>query len=53
MVELYFQIEQDLGLGSIKLKALIDLFEEIVDEPLFNQLRTKSSLVMLSNVAYG
>ncbi|KAL1370247.1 hypothetical protein HN51_000534 [Arachis hypogaea] len=44
VVELYFQIEQDLGLGSIKLKALIDLFEEIVDEPLFNQLRTKEQL---------
>ena len=44
VVELYFQIEQDLGLGSIKLKALIDLFEEVVDEPLFNQLRTKEQL---------
>ncbi|RYR15545.1 hypothetical protein Ahy_B04g072347 [Arachis hypogaea] len=39
--KLYF--EQDLGLGSIKLKALIDLFEE-VDEVLFNKLRTKEQL---------
>lgn len=38
-MQLYFQIEQDSGLESTKLKALIDLFEEIVEEPLFNQLR--------------
>lgn len=44
VVELYFQIEQDSGLESTKLKALIDLFEEIVEEPLFNQLRTKEQL---------
>lgn len=43
-VELYFQIEQDFGMGSMKLKALIDLVEEIVKEPLFNQLRTKEQL---------
>jgi hypothetical protein len=28
-----------VGLDSIKLKALADLFDEIVEEPLFNQLR--------------
>ncbi|XP_027334300.1 nardilysin-like [Abrus precatorius] len=44
VVELYFQIEQDCGMESIKLKALIDLFDEIVEEPLFNQLRTKEQL---------
>ncbi|KEH34462.1 insulin-degrading enzyme [Medicago truncatula] len=44
VIELYFQIEEDLGLGSTKLKALIDLFDEIVEEPLFNQLRTKEQL---------
>jgi nardilysin len=38
-MQLYFQIEEDLGLGSTKLKALIDLFDEIVEETLFNQLR--------------
>jgi len=38
-MQLYFQFEQDFALGSIKLKALIDLFEEIVEEPFFNQLR--------------
>ncbi|XP_057416399.1 nardilysin-like [Lotus japonicus] len=43
-VELYFQIEQDFGMRSMKLKALIDLVEEIVKEPLFNQLRTKEQL---------
>lgn len=41
-MQLYFQIEEDLGLGSTKLKALIDLFDEIVEEPLFNQLRWQS-----------
>ncbi|KAK4274917.1 hypothetical protein QN277_018076 [Acacia crassicarpa] len=44
VVELYFQIGQDVGMGSTKLKALVDLFDEIVDEPLFNQLRTKEQL---------
>ncbi|XP_048324467.2 nardilysin-like isoform X1 [Ziziphus jujuba] len=44
VVELYFQIEQDLGLESIKMKSLVDLFDEIVEEPLFNQLRTKEQL---------
>eukprot|EP00257_Ricinus_communis_P016101 XP_015574163.1 nardilysin-like [Ricinus communis] len=44
VVELYFQIEPEIGLNSIKLKALVDLFDEIVDEPLFNQLRTKEQL---------
>ncbi|KAL2333066.1 hypothetical protein Fmac_014279 [Flemingia macrophylla] len=44
VVELYFQIDQDFGIESIKLKALIDLFDEIVEEPFFNQLRTKEQL---------
>lgn len=38
-LQLYFQIEPEVGLDSIKLKALADLFDEIVEEPLFNQLR--------------
>ncbi|GLT80672.1 hypothetical protein SLA2020_520990 [Shorea laevis] len=44
VVELYFQIEPDVGAEAVKLKALIDLFDEIVEEPLFNQLRTKEQL---------
>ncbi|KAJ6433313.1 hypothetical protein OIU84_017080 [Salix udensis] len=44
VVELYFQIEPEVGLDSIKLKALADLFDEIVEEPIFNQLRTKEQL---------
>lgn len=44
VIELYFQIEQDVGMESIRLKALIDLFDEIVEEPYFNQLRTKEQL---------
>ncbi|KAM1228821.1 hypothetical protein EV1_008023 [Malus domestica] len=43
VIELYFQVEQEAGIESIRLKALIDLFDEIV-EPLFNQLRTKEQL---------
>ncbi|CAA0838104.1 Insulinase (Peptidase family M16) family protein [Striga hermonthica] len=44
VVELYFQIEPEEGTKLIQLKALIDLFDEIVAEPLFNQLRTKEQL---------
>lgn len=38
-LQLYFQIEPEAGVEAVKLKALIDLFDEIVEEPLFNQLR--------------
>ncbi|KAK8509942.1 hypothetical protein V6N13_118488 [Hibiscus sabdariffa] len=44
VLELYFQIEPEVGEEAVKLKALIDLFDEIVEEPLFNQLRTKEQL---------
>ncbi|XP_030537462.1 nardilysin-like [Rhodamnia argentea] len=44
VVELYFQVEPEVGEESIKLKALMDLFDEIVEEPLFNQLRTQEQL---------
>ncbi|KAA8543659.1 hypothetical protein F0562_021595 [Nyssa sinensis] len=44
VVELYFQIEPEVGTESTKLKAVVDLFDEIVEEPLFNQLRTKEQL---------
>ncbi|KAJ9145759.1 hypothetical protein P3X46_028104 [Hevea brasiliensis] len=44
VVELYFQIEPETGSKSIALKTLADLFDEIVEEPLFNQLRTKEQL---------
>ncbi|KAL5757085.1 hypothetical protein ACOSQ2_021831 [Xanthoceras sorbifolium] len=44
VVELYFQIEPEKEKELIKLKAVIDLFDEIVDEPCFNQLRTKEQL---------
>ncbi|KAK8601376.1 hypothetical protein V6N13_058910 [Hibiscus sabdariffa] len=44
VLELYFQIEPEVGMEAVKLKALIDLFDEIVEEPLFNQLRTKEQL---------
>lgn len=38
-LQLYFQIEPEEGTTLTKLKALTDLFDEIVEEPLFNQLR--------------
>lgn len=38
-LQLYFQIEPEVGTKLTNLKALIDLFDEIVEEPLFNQLR--------------
>ncbi|KAL3829021.1 hypothetical protein ACJIZ3_017823 [Penstemon smallii] len=44
VVELYFQIEPEEGTKLIRLKTLTDLFDEIVEEPLFNQLRTKEQL---------
>ncbi|KAL8129849.1 hypothetical protein V2J09_019004 [Rumex salicifolius] len=44
VVELYYQIEQDNRDDSIRIKALSDLFDEIVEEPLFDQLRTKEQL---------
>ncbi|KAE8667463.1 hypothetical protein F3Y22_tig00112408pilonHSYRG00039 [Hibiscus syriacus] len=38
VLELYFQIEPEEEKAAVKLKALIHLFDEIVEEPLFNQL---------------
>ncbi|KAH9621847.1 hypothetical protein KSS87_013161 [Heliosperma pusillum] len=44
VVELYYQIEQENVGDLVKHKGLSDLFDEIVQEPLFNQLRTKEQL---------
>ncbi|KAL5720801.1 nardilysin [Ranunculus cassubicifolius] len=44
VVEAYFQIEQDIGPESNKLRTLADLFDDIINEPLFDQLRTKEQL---------
>ncbi|KAI3760352.1 hypothetical protein L1987_50746 [Smallanthus sonchifolius] len=44
VVELYYQIEPEVGSNLAKSKALVDLLDEIVEEPLFNQLRTKEQL---------
>lgn len=44
VAELYFQLEPETGMESIRLKALADLFDEIVEEPVFDQLRTKEQL---------
>nr|KAJ0185561.1 hypothetical protein LSAT_V11C900462080 [Lactuca sativa] len=44
VVELYYQIEPEEASNLPKSKALVDLLDEIVEEPLFNQLRTKEQL---------
>jgi nardilysin len=44
VVEMYFQGEQDLGRDSIRTRGIIDLFEQMIYEPCFNQLRTKEQL---------
>lgn len=44
VVELYFQIEQDKGSQATQLRAVTDLFSNIIEEPFFNQLRTKEQL---------
>uniref|UniRef100_A0A1D1XVB1 Insulin-degrading enzyme n=1 Tax=Anthurium amnicola TaxID=1678845 RepID=A0A1D1XVB1_9ARAE len=44
VVELYYQTEQDEGTESTRLRAIADLFSNIVEEPCFNQLRTKEQL---------
>ncbi|WZZ19434.1 hypothetical protein YC2023_112523 [Brassica napus] len=43
VVELYYQIEPEEA-QSTKMKAMLDLFHEIIEEPLFSQLRTKEQL---------
>ncbi|CAL9778048.1 unnamed protein product [Musa acuminata subsp. burmannicoides] len=44
VVELYFQIEQDVGMEATRLRATTDLFSNIIEEPCFDQLRTKEQL---------
>ncbi|XP_056847998.1 nardilysin-like isoform X2 [Raphanus sativus] len=41
--QLYYQIEPEEA-KSTRMKAVVDLFSEIIEEPLFNQLRTKEQL---------
>ncbi|KAF8079896.1 hypothetical protein N665_0994s0021 [Sinapis alba] len=43
VIELYYQIEPEEA-KSTRMKAVLDLFSEIIEEPLFNQLRTKEQL---------
>lgn len=43
-VEMYFQLDQDVGEESVRARAIYDLFESIVYEPCFNELRTKEQL---------
>ncbi|XP_031485488.1 nardilysin-like isoform X2 [Nymphaea colorata] len=44
VVELYFQLEQDVGIQSTTSIAMVDLFAEIFEERFFDQLRTKEQL---------
>lgn len=39
MAQLYYQIEQENAVDSLKQKSFSDLFDEIVEEPFYNQLR--------------
>jgi nardilysin len=44
VVENYFQVDQDIGQGSTRARAIIDLLEDIVYKPCLNQIRTKDQL---------
>ncbi|KAJ3676945.1 hypothetical protein LUZ60_002669 [Juncus effusus] len=44
VVEIYYQIEQLRGRDSIRLGAIADLFNDLINEPFFDQLRTKEQL---------
>ncbi|KAL2925501.1 Nardilysin-like [Bienertia sinuspersici] len=44
VIELYYQIEQENVDDSLRQKGFSDLFDEVVQEPFFNQLRTKEQL---------
>ncbi|KAG0572112.1 hypothetical protein KC19_VG069600 [Ceratodon purpureus] len=44
IVEMYFQLEKDLGKESLRVRSLMDLLEQMIQEPCFNQLRTKEQL---------
>ena len=44
VVEVYFPVEQDIGKDSTRLRAITDLFSNIIEEPCFDQLRTKEQL---------
>jgi nardilysin len=46
VVEMYFQGEQDLGRDSIRTRGIIDLFEQMIYEPCFNQLRSLFSSIV-------
>ena len=41
---MYFQGVQERGGVSVRDLALLDLFEQVVEEPFYNQLRTKEQL---------
>ncbi|KAL5217065.1 hypothetical protein ABZP36_017749 [Zizania latifolia] len=44
VVEVYFPVEQDIGKDATRLRAITDLFSSIIEEPCFDQLRTKEQL---------
>lgn len=51
--QLYYQIEPEVGSNLAKSKALVDLLDEIVEEPLFNQLRYGKVIFCGVVVAFG
>ncbi|KAG2540963.1 nardilysin-like isoform X1 [Panicum virgatum] len=44
VVEVYYPVEQDIGKEATRLRAITDLFSSIIEEPCFDQLRTKEQL---------
>ncbi|KAJ3699601.1 hypothetical protein LUZ61_003306 [Rhynchospora tenuis] len=44
VVELYYQLEQERGRETSRLKSILDLLTALIDEPYFDRLRTKEQL---------
>lgn len=43
VVENYFQMDQDIGQGSTRAKAIVDLLQDIVYKPRLNQIEDKGA----------
>ncbi|XP_073396481.1 nardilysin-like isoform X2 [Physcomitrium patens] len=51
VVHSYFQLGQDRGKDSMRLRSLMTLFIDIISEPFFNQLRTKEQIGYVVDLA--
>jgi hypothetical protein len=45
--QVYYPVEQDIGKGATRLRAITDLFSSIIEEPCFDQLRYKYHTLLL------